>query len=114
MEKPFQRGGGYNRAAQKIMWVGVALFSLSIIILWGWAFKLQLSLIHLTKTPESALVKNAKIDWDQAFAENKKEINQTEVVKQQVQSALNTIIMNAAVTTTNSQTNSSTISTQQP
>lgn len=109
---PFKHLGGYNRTAKKIMWFGVIALSLIIIVLWGWAFNLQIALINLTELPEGTLVKKTKIDWDQAFAANKKEINQKETAKQEIKTILNQIVANSATTTT--QTNSSTLSKPQP
>ena len=104
----FKHLGGYNRTAQKIMWFGVFALSLIIIVLWGWAFTLQISLINIAKSPEGTLIKKTKTDWDQAFATNKTKINQKETAKQEIETILNQIITTTAAATT-TQTNSSTL-----
>ncbi|MBI5729100.1 MAG: hypothetical protein HY983_02580 [Candidatus Magasanikbacteria bacterium] len=105
---PLKPIGGYNRTAKKIMWLGVVSLSLIIIILWGWAFKLRLALVHFAKSPEGELVQKTKTDWDQAFAtEHKKTTAQKANLQQELKTILNQIIANAvpgATTTQNSTT----------
>lgn len=105
---------GYNRTAKKTMWFGVVSLSLIIIFLWGWAFKLQISLINFSESPEGVLVKKTKTDWDQAFATNKKEIDQKENTKQEIKTILNQIVVNIAATTTYPQASGRPITNQQP
>lgn len=86
--------------AQKILRFGVASLSLVIIILWGWAFKLRLTLVDLAESPEGALARKTKNSWNQAFAANKKETDQQERTKQEIKTILGRMILNAATATT--------------
>lgn len=94
---------GYSHTAKKILWLGVATFSLIIVVLWGWSLRLQLSLVHFSKSPEGVLIQKTKTNWDQAFAENKpEETVSPEAVKEELKTILNQLVAGVATTASSS------------
>lgn len=84
------------RGAKIWMWAGVGIFSLTIILLWGWAMKIRLDTFSWQKTPENKMVETAKTDWNKYFAETKT----LEENKRKIKNAIERILANSIVATT--------------
>ncbi len=66
-----------NAAAKRLMWFSATLFSLMIIILWGWAMKVRLDNLSIKQTPETKLIKQGQQDWDTLFNQTNENQQQT-------------------------------------
>ena len=84
------------RGAKIWLWAGVGIFSLTILLLWGWAMKIRLDTFSWQKTPENKIVQTAKTDWDKYFTETKT----LEENKNKIKDALGQILANISTTTT--------------
>jgi hypothetical protein len=56
-----------DQAARRLMWVGVASFSLIIVFFWAWSLKLQLSSFSWQGSEDKAFLDQATTDFNQAF-----------------------------------------------
>lgn len=77
----------YNEDAKTKLWLGVALFMAVIIILWGWAFKLNISSISWKNSAENGLPGQVKKSWDEVFSDVKAEETK-DTVKKQIQNLI--------------------------
>jgi hypothetical protein len=110
IEKPIFKPQ-YNptvRSAKFWLWSGVGIFSLMILILWGWAMKIRLDAFSWQKTPEKKIVETAKTDWDTYFTETKT----LEENKNKIKNVLNQIMVSIISTTTVSTSTITTTSTK--
>jgi len=56
-----------NPQAKKMMWIGVGIFLLCTIIIWGWSIKVKFNNLALKKTPENNLIQKSKQEWNTIF-----------------------------------------------
>ena len=98
------------RGAKIWLWTGVGIFSLTIILLWGWAMKIRLDTFSWQKTPENKIVESAKTDWDKYFTETKT----LEENKNKIKEALSQIVINLNNASTTISTPTTTVATTTP
>ena len=98
------------RGAKISLWTGVGIFSLTIILLWGWAMKIRLDTFSWQKTPENKIVESAKTDWDKYFTETKT----LEENKNKIKGALSQIVINLNNASTTISTPTTTVATTTP
>ncbi|MEK7213225.1 MAG: hypothetical protein AAB678_02190 [Patescibacteria group bacterium] len=82
------------------MWSGVVVFTLIIVVLWGWSLKLRAAFLNWNDFKESKLVSQTQADWDKLFAQTQAEELQKELTKIQLKNILAGLTQTAPATTT--------------
>lgn len=104
-----------NNSAKRLMWFSVSLFTIVILILWGWSMKINLSNLNFKKTAEGQLLQKSQAEWDRLFNDTQAEQEQAKTT-QQIKDNLKQIItaLITGNTTSTVGTATSTISTSTP
>jgi hypothetical protein len=88
-----------NQNAKKWLWLLVGSFTVVILILWGWAAKIQISSVSWNKTPEKKILENSKNEWNTLFNDEATRAK-NERLKLQVKNILSKIMTEINTSTT--------------
>ena len=91
-------------------WFGVFIFSAVIIIMWGWAMKVNFTSFSWQKTEEKKVMDNVKSDWDNYIKQEKEEFEKMQA-KKETRDKLMELAQMADATTTATSTATTTTST---
>lgn len=109
-----------NNSAKRLMWLSVGLFTAVILILWGWAMKINLSNLNFRKSAEGQLLQRSQAEWDRLFNDTmteQEQVKKTKQIKDNLKQIITAIIAasstsaigvttsTALITTTNMATN---------
>lgn len=71
-----------NPATKRLLWLLVGSFTLVILLLWGWATKIQLSSISWSKTPEKRILETSRNEWNELFNNEETKIKNEQLKKE--------------------------------
>ena len=95
----------YDPAARRLMWIGVTIFSVIIVVLWGWALRLNIAFTSWDDLPEKQFFAATQNSWDTAFKITAGPISDTDKTK------LKELLAALAASSTATTTATSTVST---
>lgn len=82
------------------MWSGVVIFTLIIVVLWGWSLKLRAAFFNWGDFKESQIISQTQADWDKLFAQTQAEELQKELTKIQLKNILAGLTQTSPATST--------------
>jgi hypothetical protein len=93
------------------LWIGVVGIGTLIIIFWGYSLWSNFSTVNWKKTEENKIINQTSSDWDQTFKDIKENEIQNQLTKLQIKEVLNKEIQKQILSTTNTISNTASIST---
>lgn len=97
-----------NNSAKRLMWFNVGLFTVVILILWGWSMKINLSNLNLKKSAEGQLLQRSQAEWDRLFNDTltaQEQAKKTQQIKDNLKQVITALIASSTTTTTTTSTN---------